>query len=239
MTFHSVLIISGRYAQTSGRSAFQEDGILKMKLLSVNVGKEQRILHAKPSGKTGIFKVPQTGPVMIAALGLQGDAIVDTKNHGGPDQAVYIYTMPDYEWWSSHIERPFPPGTFGENLTITDLESATLNVGDRLRVGKVLLEITAPRLPCVTIAARMEDPQFVKKFRHAEKPGAYCRVIEPGYVEANDPIELILYEGVPVSIREFFRALISRELTPSDLQRLLNVPIGARDRAHLEGLLGN
>ncbi|MCP6756960.1 hypothetical protein NL533_35565, partial [Klebsiella pneumoniae] len=54
----------------------------QMKLLSVNVGKVQPIQTAKPSGKTGIFKQPRTEPVMITALGLEGDAIVDTQNHG-------------------------------------------------------------------------------------------------------------------------------------------------------------
>ena len=74
-----------------------------MKLLSVNVGKVQPIQNAKPSGKTGIFKQPRTEPVMITALGLEGDAIVDTQNHGGVDQAVYVFTAPDYAWWSAHI----------------------------------------------------------------------------------------------------------------------------------------
>src|SRR5258706_8126116 len=110
-----------------------------MKLVSVNVGEERPIRNGKPSGKTGIYKIPHAEPVMITSLGLQGDAILDTENHGGPDQAVYVFTMPDYAWWSAHIGRALGPGTFGDNLTISDLESATLNIGDRLRVGSVLL----------------------------------------------------------------------------------------------------
>src|ERR1041384_1940060 len=130
-----------------------------MELVSVNVGLEQAIDGGKPSGKTGIFKTPRTGPVMVGEFGLQDDTIVDTENHGGPDQAVYVFTVEDYGWWSAHIGRRLEPGTFGENLTIAGLTSATLNIGDRLRVGPVLLEVTSPRVPCVTIAARMKDPQ--------------------------------------------------------------------------------
>ena len=63
------------------------------------------------------------------------------------------------------------PGTFGENLTIAGLESAAAWVGDRLRIGDVLLEVTAPRIPCHILARRMDDPQFVKRFRAAERPG--------------------------------------------------------------------
>jgi len=208
-----------------------------MKVLSVNVGKVQPIRHAKPSGKTGIFKMPQAEPVMITSLGLEGDAIVDTENHGGYDQAVYVFTQPDYDWWSTHLDQTLEPGTFGENLTLSDLESATLNIGDRLQVGNVLLEVTAPRIPCVTIAARMKDPKFVKKFRHAEKPGVYCRVIEPGYVQANDPAELIPFQGEQVSALEMFRSFYERGVNEEQVRRFLKVPIQVKMRLYYEELL--
>src|SRR4051794_39575210 len=138
-----------------------------MHLLSVNVGKPQPI-KAK-SGMTGIYKQPQTEPVQITRLGLHGDAIVDTANHGGVDQAVYVFGRPDYRWWSEELGRELAPGTFGENLTFTELASADYNVGDRFYVGAVLLEVTSPRIPCVTLATRMGDPKFVKRFAQAER----------------------------------------------------------------------
>src|SRR5258708_2749179 len=211
----------------------------RMQLLSVNVGTVQPIRHGKPSGKTGIFKMPCADPVMITSLGLQGDAIVDTDNHGGLDQAVYLFTLPDYEWWSAHIGRRLGPGTFGENLTISDLESASLHIGDRFRIGEVLLEVTAPRIPCVTIAARMKDPQFVKKFRYAEKPGVYCRVIETGYVKANESVDLIPYQGVSVGVLEMFRGFYQKHLTEDQLRRFLAVPIPAKVRPYYEELLAD
>lgn len=60
-------------------------------------------------------------------------------------------------WWSFEKGQTLLPGTFGENLTISELESASFCVGDRLKVGAVTLEITAPRIPCATLAARMCD----------------------------------------------------------------------------------
>jgi MOSC domain-containing protein YiiM len=208
-----------------------------MRVVSVNVGAVRPIRHGKPSGKTGIYKLPSVEPVLVTPLGLEGDAIVDTEHHGGLDQAVYVFTMPDYAWWSTHIGRTLDPGTFGENLTVSDLESASLRIGDRLRVGKILLEVTAPRIPCVTIAARMEDPQFVKKFRHAEKPGVYCRVIEPGYVEANDPVDLIPYQGPVVNVIELFRGFYEKHLTAEQLRRFLAVPIPEKIRPHYQQML--
>ena len=208
-----------------------------MKLTSVNVGAERPIRNAKSSGRTGIFKLPVDGPAALTPLGLAGDAIVDTENHGGPDQAIYLFTLPDYAWWSAHVGRSLEPGTFGENLTLSDLDSASLNVGDRLRIGRVLLEVTSPRIPCVTLAARMGDPAFVKKFRRAEKPGVYCRVIEAGDVQTGDPVELLPYQGTRVSMLEFFRAFYQRRPSPDLLRCLLDTPVHLKARVEYEALL--
>ena len=106
-----------------------------MHLLSINIGSARTIGNANVSGQTGIYKLPVAGPVQVTADGLADDAIVDTRNHGGPDQAVYVYGGADYAWWSAELGRELAPGTFGENLTISDLESAPLAIGDRLHVG--------------------------------------------------------------------------------------------------------
>ena len=216
----------------------EEDGRSAVRLISVNIGKEQPIRNGKPSGKTGIFKLPSAAPVMIASMGLEGDAIVDTENHGGVDQAVYLFTAPDYDWWSNHIGRPLAPGTFGENLLISELESASLNIGDRFRIGaEALLEVTSPRVPCVTIAARMEDPQFVRKFREAEKPGVYCRVIKAGTVQENDPVQWIPHPGVRVTVLEFFRLYYQKQPSKKEIQHLLRAPIHFKTRAFYEEML--
>jgi MOSC domain-containing protein YiiM len=93
-----------------------------MNVTSVNLGDPQIVRLAGHSSKTGIYKQPVSGPVRIGALGLEGDFIASKKHHGGPDQAVYIYGAADYDWWSHELGREIGPGTFGENLTISELE---------------------------------------------------------------------------------------------------------------------
>lgn len=208
-----------------------------MQLLSVNVGTIQPIKNGKPSGKTGIFKIPTSAPIYIGQLGLAGDAILDTENHGGVDQAVYVFGSSDYAWWSNELGQELAPGTFGENLTISSLESATFNIGDRLRVGAVLLEVTAPRIPCVTLAARMGDPAFVKRFRHGERPGLYCRVIETGSVCAGDPVTFEAYPGDTVAAIALFRLFYEQNETVDDLERILAAPIDIRARRSYEAKL--
>jgi MOSC domain-containing protein YiiM len=205
-----------------------------MHLLSVNVGKEQSIRNGKQSGITGIYKMPTDAPVQITPLGLEGDHVDDKKNHGGVDQAVYVFGADDYAWWSKMLGRDLAPGTFGDNLTISDLETAPIQIGDRFRVGEVLLEVTAARIPCVTLAARMDDSKFVKRFRAAERPGLYCRVIETGIVRAGDPVRLEPYQGETLTAIELFRLYYDNEADESEIRRALAAPIAIRARNDFE-----
>ncbi len=206
-----------------------------MQLISVNIGKAQAI-EAK-SGQTGIYKRPVQTPVTVGTLGLEQDAICDTENHGGVDQAVYVYGEPDYVWWSQALGQKLHPGTFGENLTVSGLESASLKIGDRFEVGTVGLEVTSPRVPCVTLAARMEDPTFVRRFRQAERPGVYCRVVQTGQVQVGDEVTLHPYEGETISAAEMFRDFYKPKLDEATLRRHLAAPISERDRAEQEAEL--
>lgn len=205
-----------------------------MHLLSVNVGEERPIQNAKSSGRSGIFKMPVEGAVRVHYGGLDGDTISDAENHGGVDQAVYLYGAPDYEWWSGELGRDLAPGTFGENLTVGGLQSARASIGDRLCVGSAVLEVTAPRIPCVTLAARMEDPSFLKRFREAERPGLYCRVIREGEVQASDAVLYEPYEEETLGVIEMFRDFFEPDPSEENIRRHLAAPIAARARAEKE-----
>lgn len=200
-----------------------------MHVVSINRGQRERLDHRSFSGVTGIFKRPVQGPVPIGLLGLESDAVVNAKHHGGPDQAVYIYRQEDYDWWSAELGRPVEPGTFGDNLTLAGLPDAGAVIGSRLDFGTVVLEITAPRIPCNTLAARMGDPGFVKRFLAAERPGLYCRVIRPGPLHTGASFSCMPYEGDPVSTLDIFRARY-RRLTGAELRRFLAAPIDERTR---------
>jgi len=205
-----------------------------MYLISVNVGEERSIQIGKQAEQTGIYKVPASGPVAITTLGVAGDAVMDVDNHGGPDQAVYVYGAADYAWWSAELGVELEPGTFGDNLTITNLESTALNIGDLLYVGAVTLQVTAPRIPCATFAARMGDPAFVKRFRAAERPGVYCRVLKTGHVQAGDPVTVERYTGATIAVLEMFLGFYDNALSAATLRRHLAAPIAVRARADIE-----
>ena len=205
-----------------------------MKILSVNIGEKRMQPKGDGLETTGIFKLAARAPVRIDALGLPGDFICDLENHGGPDQAVYLYGAPDYAWWSNELGRELEPGTFGENLTVDGFESARFNIGDRLQIGTLVLEFTAPRIPCSTLARRMGVPRFVKSYQAAERPGMYCRVIHEGTVQAGDAATLIPYAGPTVSCLEVFHAHFLHGPDEATLHRVLEAPIAARARTDFE-----
>jgi MOSC domain-containing protein YiiM len=208
-----------------------------MIVVSVNLG-EKRILQRKERVETtGIFKFPRANSVKVTKLGLEGDVIVSKKHHGGPDQAIYVYGGEDYKWWSEQLGKEIAPGTFGENLTISELESARFNVGDMLHIADVTLQVSAPRIPCKTFAARMDDSLWVKKFRHAERPGLYCRVLKEGFVRAGDSVSVEGFTGETVSILDMFRDYYYNNKSEETLLRYLNAPIAIRDRNSFEDQL--
>jgi MOSC domain-containing protein YiiM len=190
---------------------------------AVSTGKAAPI--RSKSGMSGIDKQPRSGGVMVSRLGLDGDAIVDTDNHGGFDQAVYCYCRADYDWWEAELGKPLRPGAFGENVTLTGISSADAAVGDRLTCGSLVLEVTSPRIPCETFAAHMDDRLFVKRFFKANRTGFYCRVISEGPVGAGDVFEYTPFGGPRVPMTELVELYGARDLDPQTVARFRAAPV--------------
>lgn len=204
-----------------------------MRLESINVGRNETIAHGNKSMATGICKRPVDGPVLITEEGIPGDAIVATKVHGGPDQAIYAYSADDYDWWAETTGLDYPAGIFGENLTIRDLPT-DLRIGDRLLIGEVVLEATSPRIPCDTLSTRMKDRGFGLAFRQAERPGIYFRVLNEGEIRAGDAVTLVESDFSAVTIVELFRHRYRLRHDAEDLRRYLEAPLASRLRAEVE-----
>lgn len=207
-----------------------------MQLESINVGNIETIAHNGEAFATGICKYPVAQTAYLDETGVRGDTIVNTKHHGGADQAVYAYSADDYDWWASETGREYKPGYFGENLTIRGFPS-DMNVGDRLLIGEVVLEATAPRIPCSTFAARMQDSGFGMAFRNAERPGIYFRVLNGGEVSVGAGVTFVANDSSNVSILELFRFKYALQHEIADLHRFLAAPVAIRFREKIEARL--
>lgn len=210
-----------------------------MYLQSINIGTKQTFQIGDKLFETGIFKNPVIGPVAITIEGAAGDVIHSKQVHGGPEQALYVYGAADYAWWADRLGQLLGPGTFGENLTISDLESAPVRLGDRLVIGEVVLEVSGPRLPCPKLAKRMEDRTFVKQFRQARRPGFYCRVLQTGAICAGDQVILESGPQQHVTVAETFEAIMTSPPNRELIQRVLASPVSGNYRNAIESRLGD
>lgn len=206
-----------------------------MRLVSVNIGTPT--VQPGSSEVTGIVKMPRTGPVLIDSEGIVGDAVMDRKHHGGPEQAIYLYLASDYDWWMGELGTQLEPGTFGENFTIAGIDGATLAVGDRFSIGDVVIEITCHRTPCATFARRMGDPRWVKRFHRGRRPGAYARVLQEGIVEAGMTGDYRPFAGERVTVSELMDHDGQASLPADFMRRVLATPIRLKTRTKYEAAL--
>lgn len=166
------------------------------RIISVNVGRTGDLEIAGRPSRTAIDKRSVPGRVFAAELGLAGDEQADSEHHGGTEQAIYAYAREDLDWWTERTSREFRNGQFGENLTTCGLDVSGALIGEVWRLGQgVVVQVTAPRIPCQTFQAWTSEAHWVKRFAAAGRPGAYLRVVTRGEVGAGDEIEVLGRSG--------------------------------------------
>ena len=143
------------------------------------------------SGRSGIDKRAVDGPVWLDPEGVAGDTICDTANHGGPDQAVYAYSVDDLDFWATELARPVGPGNVGENLTLSGVDCSHALVGEHWLIGEAVLRVTGPRIPCRVFAGFLDVPDLIKRFMAAGRPGSYLAVEQAGAVTAGDTVTVL------------------------------------------------
>ena len=207
-------------------------------VLSVNLARSAAVLpgRRRPSG---IGKVPvdawievsAPGPKGVGGRGVAGDVVCELRHHGGDDQAVYAYAREDLDRWAAELGRALPHGMFGENVTTAGIDLGAAVVGETWRVGSAVLQVTVPRTPCATFAARMGEPRWVKRFIERGASGTYLRVLRDGTISAGDPIAAVDRPDHEVTNAVAFRAIT----VEPELLRLVaaapDMPAELRDKA--------
>jgi MOSC domain-containing protein YiiM len=158
---------------------------------SINVGTPRTVDRHGREFATSIWKAPVQHRVAVRGINLAGDDQADRSVHGGEYKAVYAYGRDDLDWWSRELGRKLEAGIFGENLTIGGVHVSSALVGERWKIGTATFEVTQPRFPCFKLAAKMDDPHFVRRFAAAGRPGAYLRIVKEGEIGAGDTVEVV------------------------------------------------
>jgi MOSC domain-containing protein YiiM len=205
-------------------------------VLSVNVGLPRDEEWAGNLRRTAIKKHPVTGPVAVRTLGLDGDQVADTENHGGIHQAVYAFAQEDLDYWTEQLGEQVAPAMFAENLTTVGIDVNEAVLGERWRVGTSLLQPIGVRIPCNVFknwlgVRGFDNTAWVKRFTAEGRPGPYLRVLEEGTLQAGDPINVEHRPDHGVTVATMFAALTTdRNLLP-ELLRVDGLPGWVHDAA--------
>lgn len=188
-------------------------------LLSVQVGLARRTRIGERNILTAYAKQPVTHAVPVLALGLMGDEQADLSIHGGLEKAVYAYPSEHYAYWRAArgeaglgaIDDSMPPGSLGENLTISGLLETGVWAGDVLKFPGCELRVTLPREPCYKFNAAIGFSSASRQMAQTGFCGFYLAVQTPGVLVAGDEFEVIPGRR-SVSIPTLFAAKLSKHL---------------------------
>jgi MOSC domain-containing protein YiiM len=134
---------------------------------------------------------------VVTPLGIEGDMHAHPAIHGGPLKALLLMTS---EGIDELREAGFPVyyGALGENITTRGLDRKGLRLGQRWRIGNIVVELSKVRVPCATIdvyGAAIKDAIYdqVVKAGDPSSPrwglsGFYASIIKPGPIWPGDPI---------------------------------------------------
>ena len=184
--------------------------------------------YTRPGSRSAIAKVAVAGAVEVGAEGLAGDEQGDRRVHGGPDKAIHHYPREHYATWAEEIgAHPLlaMPGAFGENLSTTGVSEADLCLGDRLRLGTALVEVSQGRQPCWKLSDRFGIADMARRVQDSGRSGWYYRVLEPGAVQAGDALELLARPHPHWPLPRLAELLYRRTLDRGELAAALELPL--------------
>lgn len=150
---------------------------------SINTGLPKKEIFQGIEITTGICKSPVSGPLYLKKTGFEGDGVADTRHHGGSDKAACVYSSGHYAYWEHILGIKLPHAAFGENLTVSNMREEQVCIGDIFQAGTALVQVSQPRQPCRTLAARYGRNDLIKLVIDSGRTGFYFRVLQEGFVE--------------------------------------------------------
>src|SRR5699024_1460500 len=142
--------------------------------------------------ESGIFKEETKGKVWLTKTNLIGDAVADTKVHGGPEKALFAYPINHYAYWKKDLDmESIGVGAFGENLAVKGIDEETVCIGDTYQLGETVIQVSQPRRPCWKPARRFRVMDFALRIQNSGLTGWYYRVLEEGHIESGLHFKLL------------------------------------------------
>jgi MOSC domain-containing protein YiiM len=153
---------------------------------AVFTGQPKSITDERGTWTSSIFRNRADGPVPVSLQGFAGDKVAQPY-HGGPGAAICVHLSDHYSFWNTQYRMNLQAGNVGENLTLGNIIEDQVCVGDQIRLGTALVQVSGPRVPCLNLARRIGRPDWVKLTIRENRTGFYLRVLEPGTLQTGDP----------------------------------------------------
>lgn len=196
----------------------------------------------RPGSRSAIAKAPRQGSLAVTSLGLESDEQGDLRVHGGVEKAIHHYPREHYAQWIVELgEHPLltRPGAFGENFSTHGWTEADVCLGDRVRAGTALLEVSQGRMPCWKLNDRFELPQMALRVQESGRTGWYYRVLEEGVIAAGAPLELVERRHGDWSLQRLSAVLFDKRVDAEILRECLELPLPPNWRRTLSRRLEN
>ena len=191
----------------------------------------------RPGTQSAIDKQPQQGQLKVCTLGLHGDEQGDLRVHGGVEKAIHHYPLEHYARWADELgAHPLltQPGAFGENFSTTGWSEHDVCLGDRIRVGTALLEVSQGRMPCWKLSDRFAVANLALRVQQSGRTGWYYRVLEEGVVSAGDSLQLVERQFADWSLARLSAVLFDKRMESELLRECLALPLVPSWRRTLE-----
>ncbi|SMX48776.1 MOSC domain-containing protein [Maliponia aquimaris] len=187
-------------------------------------GKVAHRWDGKPPSAIG--KTPVAGHHEIDELGFVSDAQADLDHHGGPDKAIHHYATDHYADWIAEGAIPVgtTPAAFGENIATFGMTETDLCIGDTLRLGTAVVQISQGRQPCWKVSEHTANRGMANLFQKTGRTGWYYRVLEPGIAGVGDTVSLLGRPQPDWTVARVTRARLTRRVSQADAAILAVMP---------------
>lgn len=196
-------------------------------LLALLTGKA--VPYTRAGTRSGIAKSAIPGPAYVTGTGIVGDEQGDLRVHGGVDKAIHHYPFDHYAYWKTELGSGLldKPGAFGENLSTLGWTEDNVHLGDVVRAGTAVLEVSQGRQPCWKLNDRFGHPRVAALVQSTGRTGWYYRVLQEGILAPGDLLERVERPFPEWPLSRLVALLFQRSLDQNLLESASRLPLPA------------
>lgn len=160
----------------------------------------------------------------LTKLGFKDDEQFDKRYHGGENKAVLFFSLETYKKIEKILDINLEyqnSSPLGDNILVENITEDDICVGDILKLGSAIVQVTQPREPCNKLSLNSGNKDMLKTIYQNGYTGWYVKVLEEGIVKNGDNIELIERKYSNLTISKLNLAI----LNPKENQELIKEAI--------------